>query len=66
MGRPDDLHELDDAPEAMAVLDALVRSVPMNLRLYLLSRTQPAIARLKGSAGGSAAFPLPVFGMFMT
>lgn len=42
----DDLHALDDAPEAMAVIDAVVRAVPMNLRLYVLSRTWPALGSL--------------------
>ncbi len=42
----DDLHALDDAPEAMAVVDAVVRAVPMNLRLYVLSRTWPALGSL--------------------
>ena len=42
----DDLHALDEAPEAMAVIDALVRAVPMNLRLYVLSRTWPALGSL--------------------
>ncbi|MGE3857849.1 MAG: hypothetical protein AB7G21_12910, partial [Dehalococcoidia bacterium] len=42
----DDLHVLDDAPEAAAVLDTLIRMLPMNLRPYLLSRTWPALGSL--------------------
>ncbi|MEX2446917.1 MAG: BTAD domain-containing putative transcriptional regulator [Dehalococcoidia bacterium] len=42
----DDLHALDDAGDAMAVIDALVRTVPMNLRLFLLSRTWPALGSI--------------------
>lgn len=42
----DDLHMLDDAPEAAAVLDTLIRMLPMNLRPYLLSRTWPALGSL--------------------
>lgn len=42
----DDVHVLDGAPEALRVLDALVRGVPMNMRLLLLSRTWPALGSL--------------------
>ncbi|MCK9485935.1 MAG: tetratricopeptide repeat protein [Dehalococcoidia bacterium] len=42
----DDLHVLDGAPEAMRVVDALVRSVPMNMRLMLLSRSWPSLGSL--------------------
>ncbi|MEI6137403.1 MAG: hypothetical protein WCQ48_08365, partial [Chloroflexota bacterium] len=42
----DDLHVLDEAPEAIEVLDTLVRTLPMNLRPYLLSRTRPSLSAL--------------------
>ena len=42
----DDLHVLDGSPDAMRVVDALVRSVPMNMRLQLLSRTWPSLGSL--------------------
>lgn len=42
----DDLHVLDESPEAMQVVDALVRAIPMNMRLLLLSRTWPSLGSL--------------------
>ena len=42
----DDLHVLDESPEAMRVIDALVRAIPMNMRLLLLSRTWPSLGSL--------------------
>ncbi len=42
----DDLHVLDESPEAMRVVDALVRAIPMNMRLLLLSRTWPSLGSL--------------------
>lgn len=42
----DDLHVLDDSPDALRVVDALVRATPMNMRLLLLSRTYPALGSL--------------------
>ena len=42
----DDLHILDESPDAMRVVDALVRAIPMNMRLLLLSRTWPALGSL--------------------
>ena len=42
----DDLHVLDDAPDALRVVDALVRAVPMNMRLTIMSRTWPSLASL--------------------
>lgn len=42
----DDLHVLDDSPDAMRVVDTLVRAVPMNMRLMLLSRTWPQLGSL--------------------
>jgi len=42
----DDLHVLDESPDAMRVVDSLVRAIPMNMRLLLLSRTYPALGSL--------------------
>jgi LuxR family transcriptional regulator, maltose regulon positive regulatory protein len=42
----DDLHALDESPEALGVVDALVRSIPLNMRLVLVSRTWPALGSL--------------------
>jgi len=42
----DDLHVLDESADAMRVVDALVRAVPMNMRLLLLSRTWPSLGSL--------------------
>ncbi len=54
----DDVHVLDEAPEALAVVDALVRAVPMNLRLMLLSRTWPALGSLARLTAQRRAFTL--------
>lgn len=54
----DDLHVLDDSPEALAVVDTLVRSVPMNLRLMLLSRTWPALGSLARLTAQRRAYAL--------
>lgn len=42
----DGLHILDDAPAALDVIDTLIRNVPMNLRVILLSRTFPTLPSL--------------------
>ncbi len=42
----DDLHVLEDAPETLELLDTLVRRLPMNMRLYALSRTWPRLPSL--------------------
>ncbi|MDA1010293.1 MAG: hypothetical protein O2888_02330, partial [Chloroflexi bacterium] len=42
----DDLHVLDEAPDALRVVDTFIRSTPMNMRLLLTSRTWPALGSL--------------------
>ena len=42
----DDLQVLDEAPGTLELLDALVRGMPMNMRLYALSRTWPRLPSL--------------------
>ena len=42
----DDLHALDDGQEALQVVDTLVRSVPLSMRLYVLSRSRPQFSSL--------------------
>lgn len=52
----DDLHVLDGAPPALDVVDAFIRSVPMNLRIILLSRTFPALPSLARLSAQRRAF----------
>ncbi len=54
----DDLHFLDDSPEALAVVDTLVRSVPMNMRLMILSRTWPSLGSLARLTAQRRAYSL--------
>ena len=54
----DDLHVLDGVPEALAVVDTLIRSVPMNLRIMVLSRTWPALGSLARLTAQRRAFSL--------
>ena len=42
----DDLHALDDAQQALQVVDTLVRSVSLSMRLYVLSRSWPQFPSL--------------------
>lgn len=54
----DDIHVLDDAPEALAVLDALVSGPPMSMRIYALSRTLPRLPSLARMTAQRRAFSL--------
>ena len=54
----DDLHVLDEAPTALDVIDTLIRNVPMNLRIILLSRTFPALPSLARLAAQRRAFTI--------
>jgi LuxR family maltose regulon positive regulatory protein len=42
----DDLHMIDDAPDALDVIDTLTTAVPLPMRLYVLSRTMPRLGSL--------------------
>lgn len=42
----DDLHMIDDSPDALEVIDTLTTAVPLPMRLYVLSRTVPRLASL--------------------
>ncbi len=52
----DDLHVLDAAPAALDVMDTLIRNVPMNLRVLLLSRTFPTLPSLARLSAQRRAF----------
>lgn len=52
----DDLHVLDGSPQALDVIDALIRGVPMNLRVILLSRTSPTLPSLARLSAQRRAF----------
>ncbi|RJP39868.1 MAG: hypothetical protein C4547_03095 [Phycisphaerales bacterium] len=54
----DDLHLLDDAPSALDVVDTLIRGVPMNMRVLLLSRTFPALPSLARLSAQRRAFTI--------
>ena len=54
----DDIHVLDDAPDALAVLDTLISGPPMSMRLYALSRTLPRLPSLTRMTAQRRAFSL--------
>ena len=54
----DDLHVLDEAPAALDVVDTLIRNVPMNLRVVLLSRTSPRLPSLARLSAQRRAFSI--------
>lgn len=54
----DDLHLLDGAPQALDVIDTLIRSVPMNLRVIVLSRTFPSLPSLARLSAQRRAFTI--------
>ena len=62
----DDLHELNGAPEALRVVDALIQSTPLNMRLYLLSRDWPPLASTARAIGQRRALRLTVDDMQFT
>ena len=51
----DDFHALDDAQEALEVVDTLIRGVPLSMRIHVLSRswpTLPSLARMVAQRKG--------------
>ncbi len=54
----DDLHLLDSAPQALDVVDTLIRSVPMNLHVIVLSRTFPSLPSLARLSAQRRAFTI--------
>ena len=52
----DDVHALAESPEALEVVDALVRGLPLSMRLYLLSRTWPDLSALPRMTAQRRAF----------